>query len=108
MFAAVMAISLAIASQDSEIVVSAEKKPVLAGDLFETEIFITDGRDPLDPKVRIFAVSEIPPDSDPAHVVVCRSIKEARSRIPTRICRTVQQWGEIVEENQDDLIRYLN
>lgn len=108
MLTAVIAIGLTIASQSEEIVVSAEKNVVLAGDKFETEIFITDGRDPLDHDVKIFSVSEIPSDSNPNHVVVCNSVKQVGSRIPIRICRTLQQWNTIVRENQDDLDRYTN
>lgn len=36
-------------------------------------------------------------------MVVCRSVTEAHSRIPFRVCRTELQWEGIARENQEDL-----
>ena len=36
--------------------------------------------------------------------VKCRSVREVGSRIPTRICRTVGEWGRIDADNEQALI----
>jgi hypothetical protein len=35
--------------------------------------------------------------------VVCKSVTEAHSRIPVRVCRTELQWEGIARENQEEL-----
>jgi hypothetical protein len=40
--------------------------------------------------------------------IVCKAVKETGSRIPTRICRTKDQWAGITKDNTEAAVNTLN
>lgn len=51
-------------------------------------------------KVEMRIVDRVPPGADKEAVIVCRSVGEAGSKIPRRLCRTKAEWEEIAAANQ--------
>ncbi len=47
-------------------------------------------------------------EKDDGDKVICRAVRETGSRIPSRICRTKDQWAAITKENTDAAENTLN
>lgn len=44
-----------------------------------------------------------PEDQKPAPKIECRNIMEPGSRIPSRVCKSHEEWEQLAKETQDDL-----
>jgi hypothetical protein len=53
------------------------------------------------------ATAPAKPASDP-NKLVCRSVMEAGSRIPSRICRSQGEWEQMAKDAQDEINRSAN